>query len=83
MDCGLLNYIERFFDHMVLYEITREHKPSPQPLQKFLELSGAAPEETLYVGDAAWDMQCAAAAGAKGALALWGPWIGIFMRITI
>lgn len=72
MDRRLLDQIEGMMDHVVLYEMTREHKPSPQPLQKFMELSGAAPEETLYVGDAAWDMRCAAAAGAKGALALWG-----------
>lgn len=72
MDRSLFDKIERFLDHIVLYEMTKEHKPAPQPLQKFMELSGAAPEQTLYVGDAVWDMQCAAAAGARGVLALWG-----------
>ena len=72
MDRNLFSKIDGFFEHIVLSEMTREHKPSPQPLQKFMQLSGAVPEQTLYVGDAAWDMQCAAAAGAKGALALWG-----------
>lgn len=72
MDRNLFDKIEHFFDHIVLYEMTKEHKPSPQPLQKFIELSGAAPSETLYVGDTRWDMQCAGAAGAKAGLALWG-----------
>lgn len=72
MDRRLFDRIECFFDHIILYEMTQEHKPSPQPLQKFMELSGAVPSETLYVGDTLWDMQCAGAAGAKGGLALWG-----------
>lgn len=72
MDRSLFDQIEEFLDHIVLCEMTLEHKPSPQPLQKFMELSGAVPAETLYVGDALWDMQCAASAGAKGVLALWG-----------
>ena len=33
---------------------------------------GISPSEILFLGDAPYDMQCAAAAGAKGALAVWG-----------
>lgn len=72
MDRPLFDRIERYFDYIVLSEMTKEHKPSPEPLLKFMELCAACPEETLYVGDTKWDMQCAMAAGAKGALALWG-----------
>ena len=72
MDRREFDKIEKYFDVIVLYEMTQEHKPSPQPLLKFMELSGAVPSQTLYVGDTLWDMQCAASAGAKGALALWG-----------
>lgn len=71
-DRGLFDQIERYFDHIVLSEMTGKHKPDPEPLLKFMELSGAAPEQTLYVGDSGFDMRCAASAGAAGALALWG-----------
>lgn len=71
-DRRLFDDIEPFIDHIVLAEMTREHKPSPQPLLKFIELCGARPEETLYVGDTVWDMDCAASAGASGCAALWG-----------
>lgn len=71
-DRRLFDDIEPFIDHIVLSEMTREHKPSPQPLQKFMELCGALPEDTLYVGDTVWDMECAASAGATGCAALWG-----------
>lgn len=71
-DRGLFDQIERYFDHIVLSEMTGKHKPDPEPLLKFMELSGAAPEQTLYIGDSGFDMRCAASAGAAGALALWG-----------
>lgn len=71
-DRRLFDQIERFFDHIVLSEMTERHKPSPEPLLKFMELCGAPAEQTLYIGDAACDMRCAVSAGAKGALALWG-----------
>lgn len=71
-DRRLFDQIEGFFDHIVLSEMTKRHKPSPEPLLKFMELCGAPAEQTLYIGDAACDMQCAASAGVKGALALWG-----------
>lgn len=71
-DRKLFDQIERYFDCIVLSEMTQKHKPEPEPLQKFMELCGAAPEQTLYVGDTKWDMRCAATAGLKGGLALWG-----------
>lgn len=71
-DRRLFDQIEGFFDHIVLSEMTKRHKPSPEPLLKFMELCGAPAGQTLYIGDAGCDMQCAASAGVKGALALWG-----------
>jgi HAD superfamily hydrolase (TIGR01509 family) len=40
-------------------------KPAPDMLLRALELLGAGPEETVYVGDAGGDIICAAAAGVK------------------
>lgn len=48
------------------------HKPEPQPLLKFMERTGATPEETLYVGDSPYDSECARRAGVDFALAVWG-----------
>lgn len=51
---------------------TALHKPAPEPLLKFMELAGAAREETLYVGDSPYDSECARRAGVDFALAAWG-----------
>ena len=40
-------------------------KPAPDMLLRAMELLGAGPEETVYVGDSKGDIACAAAAGVK------------------
>lgn len=65
-------HLERYFSTAVCAEDTERHKPYPDPLLAYLERAGARPEETLYVGDSAYDMACAEAAGVPSALALWG-----------
>lgn len=47
------------------------HKPAPDPLLKYMELTHTTPQELLYVGDTVYDSQCAHSAGADFALALW------------
>jgi haloacid dehalogenase superfamily, subfamily IA, variant 1 with third motif having Dx(3-4)D or Dx(3-4)E len=61
-----------YFDTVVCAEDSVKHKPFPEPMEKFLELSGAAPEQVLYIGDTLYDLQCAKGAGVKFALAKWG-----------
>lgn len=61
-----------YFQTVVCAEDTAEHKPTPAPLLKYMELSGAHRERVLYVGDSIYDSQCAHAAGVDFALALWG-----------
>lgn len=51
---------------------SKEHKPMPEPLLKYMELSGTNPNEILYVGDSVYDSKCAKGAGADFALAVWG-----------
>ncbi|MBS4173048.1 HAD family hydrolase [Bacillus sp. FJAT-49736] len=65
---GLTDY----FDHYICADDTLKHKPNPDPLQKCLDLLAAKPEETIYIGDTNYDMQCAKLAGAKFGLAYWG-----------
>lgn len=64
--------VSGYFQVAIRAEDTEEHKPAPAPLLKYMELSGARPEEVLYVGDSVYDSRCAQAAGADFALALWG-----------
>ena len=64
--------ITPFFDTIILSDDTKKHKPNPEPILAYLEKAHAKPEETLYIGDSIYDMQCAASAHVDGALALWG-----------
>lgn len=61
-----------YFTLHVLKDDTATHKPSPAPMEKFLEVAGCKPENALYVGDRVGDMKCARGAGVKFALARWG-----------
>ena len=64
--------ISRLFAIAVTADDTALHKPEPEPLIKYMDIAGAQPGRTLYVGDSVYDMRCAKAAGVNGALALWG-----------
>jgi HAD superfamily hydrolase (TIGR01549 family) len=65
---GLINY----FKLVVCADDTEKHKPNPEPILKFIELSGADKSKTIYIGDTKYDMDCAFGAGIDFALALWG-----------
>ena len=65
---GLMPY----FDHYVSASDTARHKPFPDPLIKFLEISGYTAQQVIYIGDTIYDQQAASAAGISFGLALWG-----------
>ena len=65
---GLLPY----FDTVVTASDTQKGKPNPDPMFAYLHRTGAAPEDVLFFGDTAYDMDCARGAGVDHALALWG-----------
>ena len=60
------------FELIVNADDTKEHKPSPEPLLKYLEKAGITPEEAMYIGDSQHDMLCAKKAGVDFVLAGWG-----------
>ena len=60
------------FGTVVLLEDTVKHKPDPEPLLHYMQVTGTKPEEILFVGDSSGDMICAREAGVVGALACWG-----------
>jgi pyrophosphatase PpaX len=51
-----------WFDAIVSYETTEKHKPSPEPLLHILKKLDVKHEESIYVGDAISDYECAKAA---------------------
>ena len=64
--------LNNYFKLVVCADDTEEHKPNPEPILKFIELSGANKSKTIYIGDTKYDMDCALGAGIDFALALWG-----------
>ncbi|WP_057914459.1 HAD family hydrolase [Peribacillus muralis] len=64
--------LSSFFEHTICANDTEKHKPHPEPLLTCLERLNIDPENSLYIGDSIYDMQCAQQAGVKFGLALWG-----------
>lgn len=65
---GLMKYL----DFYVCADDTAKHKPNPDPILKFLEISGIQAEQAIYIGDTIYDYQAATSANVKFALAQWG-----------
>lgn len=61
-----------YFACAVTASDTGRGKPYPDPMLEYLKRTGAKPEEVLFFGDSAYDMECARVAGVDGALVLWG-----------
>lgn len=64
--------LNNYFKFVVCADDTEKHKPNPDPILKFIELSGANKSKAIYIGDTKYDMDCAFGAGIDFALALWG-----------
>ena len=64
--------LAEFVDFAVCADDVENPKPAADPLLFAARHFGISPGEILFLGDAPYDMQCAHAAGAKGALAVWG-----------
>jgi HAD superfamily hydrolase (TIGR01549 family) len=61
-----------YFDTVICVEDTVLPKPSPEPILKYLEITGASKENLLYIGDTIYDFQCANSVNVDFGLALWG-----------
>ncbi|MVO98084.1 HAD family hydrolase [Paenibacillus lutrae] len=64
--------LTQYLSHIVCADDTQRHKPNPEPLLKFLEISNAEPAASIYIGDTIYDYECARDAGVDFGLALWG-----------
>jgi pyrophosphatase PpaX len=65
--------IEDCIDFIVPADEVTNPKPHPEPVLRALEISGAKPDETVFIGDSRHDMECGKGAGVKVAAVLWGP----------
>jgi pyrophosphatase PpaX len=64
--------INRYFSRKITPEDTERSKPDPQPAELAMRLLEAKAEETVFVGDAEYDIRCGKAAGTDTILAAWG-----------
>ncbi len=71
--------LTRLFDVIIAGDDCENHKPHPEPVLRAIERVGAAPGETVYVGDSPHDIVAGRAAGVRTAAAMWGP----FPRIEL
>jgi pyrophosphatase PpaX len=64
--------LEGFFGAVVTSELTENHKPHPEPVEKALELLGSSPGDSAFVGDSPFDMGAGKAAGVFTVAVSWG-----------
>ena len=64
--------ISRYFTTVVCADDTLGHKPTADPLLKYMELTKTAAHEVIFIGESIHDSQCAQNAGVDFALAVWG-----------
>jgi pyrophosphatase PpaX len=64
--------LERYFDAVVTSDMTQRHKPDPEPVLTAIELLGATPETTAFVGDSPFDVRAGKAAGVFTVAVSWG-----------
>jgi pyrophosphatase PpaX len=65
--------LEALMDVLVCSDEVTNPKPHPEPVEMAVQLLGANPATTVYVGDSIHDMNSGRAAGVRTAAALWGP----------
>ncbi len=60
-----------YFDLIITGDEVKEHKPSPEGIEVFLEKFNLEKNDVLMIGDSPSDIKAAAAAGVKVASVLW------------
>jgi pyrophosphatase PpaX len=64
-------HIHEYFDVIITPESTRRHKPEAEPALEAMRQLGVRPHESLFVGDAVFDIACGHAAGIDTAFVTW------------
>jgi len=60
-----IDVLEKYFQTVIYFEDTKNHKPHPEPLLFAAKKLKIKPSECVYIGDAETDMQAAKAANMK------------------
>lgn len=63
--------LDKYFPVVILKEATKRHKPNKEPIEKYMEVTGASKDECIYIGDMPTDVMSANAAGIKSGIVLW------------
>lgn len=63
--------IKHLFDVLITPEVTQKHKPDPEPALAALNKLQCAASETLFAGDAVYDIECGTKAGVDTAFVDW------------
>ncbi|HPB79336.1 MAG TPA: HAD-IA family hydrolase [Sedimentibacter sp.] len=63
--------LEKYFQVVITAEDVVKHKPDKEPLIKVIQELNSNPENTLYVGDSKFDMECAINAKVTPVLVGW------------
>lgn len=63
--------LDKLFGTVILAEDTVRHKPDPDPILQYLKVTGAEPDQCIYIGDMPGDIICANRSGIASGLALW------------
>lgn len=63
--------VKHYFDFIVTGDEVKEHKPSPEGIELFLERFGLPPAEVLFLGDAVVDIMAARASGVYIGSVVW------------
>lgn len=64
-------HLEELFDCIVCADATKKHKPDPEPIYKYAELTKADLSSCIYIGDMPTDMKCAKSAGISAGMVQW------------
>jgi pyrophosphatase PpaX len=62
----------RYLDHLVALEDVEKPKPDAEPVRRGMEKFGAAPEQTVFVGDSYFDIESGRNAGVITVGVTWG-----------
>lgn len=64
-------HIAVYFDVLVTPESTQNHKPHPEPALQAVKMLHCPVKESLFIGDAVFDMECGSCAGMDTAFVIW------------
>lgn len=64
-------HLDKLLKFIVFADDTVKHKPSPEPLYKYMERIGAEAKQCIYIGDMPTDIECAKNAGVTAGLMQW------------